>query len=75
MIKIDFDSTDKKGMIALMDKYGDTKEAFFGTNELGEFISLEITHNYILVITTQRNGWHRYTTYYREGLVEETYGK
>lgn len=73
MSEIKFDPTDLKGMICLMDTYGDSKTMYPGTNENGETVHISIFHEHIVVSTMQKNGWVRVNTYYKDGTSEETF--
>lgn len=52
------------------DKY---KFPFFGENEDGEFVSVEIYDDKIVVETTQKNDWIRKNFYWRDGTAEEMF--
>lgn len=70
---IQFDPSDFKGMLALMDKYGDSSYMFPGTNENGETTHISIFKDRILCSTMQQNGWVRKNIYWRDGTREEMY--
>ena len=71
--KIVFNPKNYSEIITLMDKYGDSKNLFFGENENGESITLDISHDKVMVSTLQKNGWERINIYHRDGTTEETY--
>jgi hypothetical protein len=69
----EFNPFDLDEMVALMDKYGDSKSMYFGENEDGERVAISIFPDRIVVDTYQENGWCRINTYHRDGTREETY--
>lgn len=71
--EIKFNPADHKGMIRLMDDYGDSNTMYPGTNEDGESVNISIYHDRIVVVTMQDNGWNRVNTYWRDGTREETF--
>lgn len=74
--QINFDSTDLRGMIKLMDKYGETSDtAFFGETEEGEEMLLSISKDKIVTRVYQANNWIRVNTYWRDGTIEEMFEK
>ena len=73
--KVIFNPKNYNEVIALMDNYGDSKNLFFGENESGESITLDISHDRVTVSTLQKNGWERVNIYHRDGTREETYKK
>ena len=68
---IQFNPEDLDGMCALMDAYGDSEQAMWGTNERGEDTMMSISPNEIVVRTFQSNGFCRINVYYRDGDTEE----
>ena len=70
---IKFDPADLKGMRKLMEEHGDSKTAKFGTNELGEDVSISIFKDKIVVVTYQSNGWVRKNIYNSDGCREELF--
>ena len=61
-------------LIKLMDKYGETTdEDFYGENQHGEFISIAIWPDNIILTTYQDNGWIRKNYYWRDGTIEEIF--
>lgn len=68
-----FDSTDLDGMRQIMEKYGDSKTAFFGTNGEEETILISVFHDKIVVDTYQSNGWLRKNVYDYDGTCEELF--
>ncbi len=44
-----------------------------GTNEHGEDVSVEVTDEYVDIMTFQRNHWIRRNTYYLDGTVDECF--
>lgn len=73
--KVIFNPQSYNEVIALMDNYGDSENLFFGENENGESITLDISHDKVTVSTLQKNGWERVNVYHRDGSTEETYKK
>lgn len=73
MEQIYFDSKDWKGMIELMDKYGDSESPYPGQTENGERTNLSINHDSIVLEVYQDNGWVRQNWYWRDGTTEETF--
>lgn len=73
MENIKFDPTNLKGMRKLMEEYGDSETAKFGSNELGEDIAISIFKDKIVVVTYQSNGWVRKNIYYPDGSREEMF--
>lgn len=73
--KVIFNPQNYNEVIALMDNYGDSENLFFGENENGESITLDISHDKVTVSTLQKNGWERVNVYHRDGSTEETYKK
>lgn len=70
---INFDPHDLKGMKLLMEKYGESKTMFPGTNENGERVHISIFPDKIVVATFQANDWIRKNTYYQDGSSDETF--
>ena len=70
---IRLDPTDLKGMIELMDKYGDSQTLYPGENDEGELVHIFIFHDMIVTETLQSNNWIRKNIYYRDGSREELY--
>lgn len=62
---------DLDSMIDLMENYGSTEHMLFGKNEIGEFATISISKDRVLMQTYQSNGWIRKNVYYRDGTVEE----
>lgn len=60
---------------AIMDKYGDSSpEPFYGKNDNGELIRIDVFNNRIILETMQDNGWIRKNFYYRgEEMAEEVF--
>lgn len=72
--KIEFDPTDRIGMLNLMAQYGDSEEMMFGGNEQGETTQISIFPDHIVLVTMQHNGWVRKNIYYRDSCdTEELY--
>lgn len=46
-----------------------------GVNDDGETTLVEVTDEFVLVTTFQKNGWSRKNYYYPDGYVEETYSR
>ena len=67
------DPSDQAGMIKLMDKHGDSKTAFNGSDEEGNDTLISIYHDRIIILTFQSNGWIRKNNYWRDGTREELY--
>lgn len=67
------DPADQAGMIALMDKYGDSEMPYSGSDEEGNDTLISIFHNRITILTFQTNGWVRQNNYWRDGVREELY--
>ena len=64
---------DRRSIIALMDKHGDSKFPLFGENEDGESVIISICHDSVTVETFQSNGWLRKNIYNRDGTTEELF--
>lgn len=72
--KIEFDPTDRIGMLNLMAQYGESEEMMFGENEQGETTQISIFPDHIVLVTMQHNGWVRKNIYYRDFCdTEELY--
>lgn len=72
--KIEFDPTDRIGMLNLMAQYGESEEMMFGENEQGETTQISIFPDHIVLVTMQHNGWVRKNIYYRDSYdTEELY--
>ena len=72
--KIEFDPSDRIGMLNLMAQYGDSEEMMFGENEQGETTQLSIFSDHIVTVTMQHNGWVRKNVYYKDfNETEEIY--
>lgn len=67
------DPYDIKGMIDVMDKYGDNDTMYFGKNENKEDVSISVFNDRISVTTFQSNGWIRENVYWRDGTSEELF--
>lgn len=46
-----------------------------GKNEDGEYVVVTITDESAVVTTSQKNGWLRINTYYKNGICTEEYEK
>lgn len=55
----------------LMDEYSDSEFPFHGTNSEGEDITIHITHEAIVTVTYQANGWIRENHYRRSDYTTE----
>lgn len=66
------DPDDYEGLTAIMDNHY-MDNPFFGTNENGENVIIEVVKDSVTVKTFQSNGWERINTYYRDGSIEELY--
>lgn len=72
--KIEFDPSDRIGMLNLMAQYGDSEEMMFGENKQGETTQLSIFPDHIVTVTMQHNGWVRKNVYYKDfNETEEIY--
>ena len=69
--RIEFDPSDRIGMLNLMAQYGDSEEMMFGDNENGETIQISIFSDHIVVVTMQHNGWVRKNIYYKDSYDSE----
>lgn len=67
------DWSDTEYLNELMEKYGDTTDAFYGHNEDGESISISIFPDVIINETLQSNGWIRKNYFYPDGTCEEIF--
>lgn len=65
--------SDYKGMIRLMDKYGNEPLPFSGKNDKGESVIISVNPDNITIQTFQKNGWMRTNAYYRDGSTEELF--
>lgn len=70
---INIDPTDHKGLVALMEEYGEDGELAFGENQEGEFVTMTIEADRITTETMQKNGWLRRNVYWKDGTREELY--
>lgn len=74
-----FDSSDCKGMLKLMEQYGDNPDGpFEGKNKDGETILISINKSNITTRTLQHNGWMRINSYtYDDGdwIREELFAR
>ena len=70
---VNFDSTDWKGMIDLMDHSDQFDSVCEGENSEGEKVLISINKDNITVQTFQDNGWMRENIYYRDCTVEELF--
>lgn len=70
---IKFDSQDFKGILALMDEYGESEYPYEGKNTEGERVLISINKDNVTVETFQANGWVRVNSYHRDGTIEETF--
>ena len=70
---IKFDPSNLAGMKKLMQEHGDDETMKFGSNELGEDVSISIFKDKIVVVTNQSNGWIRKNIYYPTGEREELF--
>ena len=59
-----------KGRCTLMEKYGDSKFPFYGSNEIGESVLVSISRYGITTHTFQENGWVRVNFYDADGQME-----
>lgn len=71
--QIVFNPHSLEDMISLMDAYGNSKTMFPGVNEEGEIVHISIFPDMIVVMTFQKNGWHRKNIYHRDGTREELF--
>ncbi len=72
-VQIHIDPSDLKGLVALMDQYGDSQCMTIGSNENGEDVTISIFHDKIITETYQANGWMRQNVYHRDGSREELF--
>lgn len=70
---IEFDPSDHNGMLALMEKYGDSKFPYIGENENGERVFISISPDNITSRTHQINGWVRENVYQKDGYFIDSY--
>ena len=56
----------------LFKKYGLIDQQV-GENEDGEYVIVAVTKNYAVITTSQKNGWLRNNTYWKDGTEEESY--
>lgn len=57
------------GRRELIEKYGDSEQAFFGTNEDKEKVMLSVSRDGITLTTFQENGWTRINYYDADGVA------
>ncbi len=69
----DFDPSDYKAMLDLMDEKGDSDTLFLGSNENMEDTTISISRDKIVYVTFQNNGWVRKNVYWRDGTTEEIF--
>lgn len=62
-----------ENMLKLMDEKGDSDTAFLGSNENMEDTTTSISHDKIVHVTFQSNGWVRKNIYHRDGTCEEIF--
>ena len=72
---INFDSSDRKGMLALMKRADEFKEMCFGKNTEGEDVCISVNKDNITTVTYQNNGYARTNVYYDDGTSEELFEK
>lgn len=71
--KIEFNPCDLGSMLKLMDKYGDSADMMLGEDESGDFITVSICRDLIIVETYQERDWIKRSTYHRDGTVKHTF--
>jgi len=67
---INFDSTDLKGIVALMDRADEFSSAVFGKNQDGETVMISVNKDNVTYEVFQDNGWASENIYYRDGSAE-----
>lgn len=67
---INFDSSDLKGMVALMDRANEFSSAVFGKNTDGETVMISVNKDNVTYEVFQDNGWAEEHIYYRDGTAE-----
>ena len=70
---IQFDSSDRSGMVRLMNNHEMYGEIILCINQNGESMHLSIQENRIDAHVFQHNHWIRHMVYHRDGTVEEMY--
>ena len=61
---------DPAGRRELIEKYGDSKDMYFGENADGEEVAVSIDkENGIILKTNQHNGWIRVNYYDKDGIA------
>lgn len=70
---INFDSTDWRGMVKLMDRAYEFDSMCDGENAEGERVLISVNRDNITVQTFQDNGWMRENIYWRDCTVEELF--
>lgn len=54
----------------IIEKYADSEQTFFGTNEDGENVELNVSKDGMILKTYQNNGWLRVNYYDAEGYSD-----
>lgn len=73
MNEICVNPNDLESMIEIMDTYYDTETMFTGENELGEYVTISVFKDRIVVVTYQDNGYISEKTHWRDGTTEEVF--
>lgn len=60
-------------LVNLMDHADDYPTMLIGENEDENLVTTSILHDRVIVETYQSNNWIRVNTYWRDGVIEETY--
>ena len=73
--QLEFDPDDLEQIKQLVNNSNEFETPLIGVNEDGETTMTEITSEFVLVKTFQKNGWLRNNYYYPDGCCEELYGR
>lgn len=73
MERLKFDPSDEAGITRLISEHEKYPDMFFGEDESGCVVSIEVTADKVTTRTSQSNGWTRVNVYWLDGTREETY--
>lgn len=73
--QLEFDPNDIEQIKWLVSNSDEFEIPLTGVNEDNEMTTTEITDEFVLVKTFQKNGWTRSNYYYPDGYCEELYEK
>ena len=67
------DPRDEKTLIAIMDEYGDSTDAFHGIDDDGKLVLVSVFRDRIIVHSLQDDGQMQEKIFHRDGTSEELY--